>query len=247
MDAIILAAGFGTRLKPITDHIPKALVEIEGKPMLRRIIESLSTRGVDRICVNTHHFSSQVIDFLGTRSWDVEIKISDETEMLLDTGGGVVKAFSVLGCEDPVLVHNVDILSNADIRALYSAHLESGADVTLLVSDRESKRKLIFDPSMTLKGWHNHADNIYRPENIETAAGDKEYAFSGIYVIGAKAIKEMKEIVGKEKFPVMDYLLHPQRKSLVKGYEQPSLQLLDIGKPATLVQASDILSRLEES
>lgn len=238
MKAMILAAGLGTRLKPITDKIPKALVEVGGIPMLERVLMTLKLQGFDDITVNVHHFAGMIKDFLGSRDFGVKIKISDESEELLDTGGGIVKASSLLFGDDenPVLIHNVDIISNADL-----GQVMSGDGTTLLVSDRESSRKLIFDKEMNLRGWHDLRNDRYRGESLEGESERNEYAFSGIYKITKQAAEEMRGLMGEGKYSVMDYFLHPERKENIKGYLDKTLRLIDIGKPATLSQASDML------
>lgn len=238
MKAMILCAGLGTRLKPITDKIPKALVEIEGVPVLERLILNLKSQGFDEIIINVHHFAEMVKNFIVSKDFGVNIEISDESDELLDTGGGIIKAYPLLfkNNDHPVLIHNVDILSNADLRSFY----KKGTDTKLLVSDRESSRKLIFDDNMVLKGWHNLQTDSYRPEGINISPmGDfREFAFSGIYVMSKASIDEMKELLGKGKYSVMDYFLHERRRKEIKGEVDKDLQLLDIGKPATLLQAS---------
>lgn len=241
MNAIILAAGFGTRLKPWTERHPKALVKVEGEAMLGRQIQNLSARGFNKICINTHHFHSQIQDYLFNHSFDAEIILSDERDMILDTGAGVLKAFGLFGDNEPVLVHNVDILSNADLKKLYMEHCNSGADVTLLVSKRDSSRRLLFDKDMRLNGWKDMEKNIYKPADVSLDNNLSAYAFSGIYMIGNPAVEEMKIIEEREAFPIMDYFLNPRRQSMIKGTPDENLVLLDIGKPATLAQASDIL------
>lgn len=246
MVAMILAAGLGTRLKPLTDKIPKALVEVEGIPMLQRVILNLKRHGVQRIIVNAHHFADQIINFLGYNNFGVEIIISDERADLLDTGGGIVKALPLLFEKEdsPVLIHNVDILSNADLNLLFKNSVSRGS--TLLVSNRDSSRKLIFDRNNTLKGWHDIKSDTYKPEGFTPAQSNddaeyRELAFSGIYTMNRKTVEEMKKLCGLGKFSVMDYFLHPERKEPLFGFEQAGLQILDIGKPATLLQASDLL------
>ena len=237
MKAFILAAGLGTRLKPWTLSHPKALVPVGDKPMLLRVIENLQNQGFDEISLNIHHFGDQIIEFLD-RSNLKKIKVSDETDCLLDTGGALLHAGPLL-CQDdsPVLVHNVDILSNADFRKLIEFHNSTGADITLLVSDRKSTRKLIFDSEMNLKGWHNLLTDEYRPAGIRPAPDDVELAFSGIYVISPELIAEMPSDGFSGKFSVIDYFLFQAGKRKLKGCRVPDLKLIDIGKPETLSQA----------
>lgn len=241
MKAMILAAGLGTRLKPWTLSHPKALVPVNGVPMLERVIVRLRDEGFDKIVVNVHHFADQIVDFLDKHDFGVEIMVSDESGCLLDTGGGLLRARGLLELsEGPVLVHNVDILSDADLHGLVQSHMREGNDATLLVSERESGRRLVFDGDMYLRGWHSLSDNRFRPEGFELATSHKEYAFSGIYVVGHGMLEEMGRLFAENKFPVMDYFLHPRREGVVKGYLQSDLNLIDIGKPATLSQANEI-------
>lgn len=252
MKAMILAAGLGTRLKPWTLSHPKALVPVKGIPMLERVIYRLKEEGFDEIIVNVHHFGEQIIDFLNNRDFGVRCLVSDERDTLLDTGGGIVKADVLIGPE-PLLVHNADILSNASLAELMAAHIENGDDSTLLVSDRDSSRKLIFDSHMSLLGWHHIVENRYRPAPLGAVTAPyiesdpshlvseafREYAFSGIYVAGPEMRREMRNLFGVQRFPVMDYLLSEERRCKVSGLIQPDLQLIDIGKPDTLLHAED--------
>lgn len=237
---MILAAGLGTRLKPWTDSHPKALVPVKGVPMLERVIVNLKSQGFERITVNVHHFAEQVLKFLRERDFGVSISISDESGQLLDTGGAILRARHLLDLESgPVLIHNVDILSDADLGALMRSHEASGADSTLLVSDRESSRKLIFDhEEMTLEGWHNEKLDIYKPAGFIPTAGDREYAFSGIHVVGKDLVEDMARLEQEEKFSIMDFLLRPENTCDIRGYLKRGLRLIDIGKPETLERAN---------
>ena len=241
MKAFILAAGLGTRLRPWTLEHPKALVPVGGTPMLERVILRLRSFGFDDITVNVHHFASQIVDFLEAHDFGVNISISDESESLLDTGGAILKAASLL-CdgEAPFLVHNVDILSDADLGALVGAHTACGADATLLASDRESSRKLLFDSDMRLRAWHNIQSDEFRPARPENLEALKELAFSGIYVMSAAALRDMRRLGYEGAFSVTDYLLNSRRSADVRGYEVAGLQLIDIGKPATLSRANSL-------
>lgn len=240
MKAIILAAGLGTRLKPWTDTNPKALAPIDGTPVMEIVIRNLIRSGIDKICINIHHFGEKILEFLDSKDFAADIVISDEREALLDTGRGVAEAYRKLGGEGEVVVHNADILSNASMEELFRINKERGDDVTLLVSDRQSGRKLIFDDNFNLQGWHDIAKDLYRPKKTE----GKELAFSGIYVINEKAIKEIETLYGAgllTPFPIMDYFLNENRRCAIRGTVDKNLKLLDIGKPASLMQASDFL------
>lgn len=244
MKAMILAAGLGTRLKPLTDTKPKALVEVKGEPMLAHVIRKLKQQGFDYIVVNVHHFSNQVIKYLNCQDFGVEVVVSDESDTLLDTGGGIVKAAPLIFRYDekPVLVHNVDIISNADLSKLIK---EEEGESYLLVSQRDSSRKLLFDKEMGLRGWHDLKNDIYRPEGfymvMERERGFQELAFSGIYSLTKDSIDEMSRLLGRGKYSVMEYFLHPERKVKISGLKSENLKVLDIGKPASLAQASEMI------
>lgn len=233
---MILAAGLGTRLKPLTDKIPKALVEIGGKPMLERLLVRLRQQGFKEVVVNVHHFSGVVKDFIATRDFGLDIRISDESDELLDTGGGITKAYPLLfgKNDDPVLIHNVDIISNMDAAEIMgSRHGES----ILLVNDRESTRKLIFDQCMELQGWHDLKNELYRPATVADKVRNgegKELAFSGIYTLTKAAVEEMGRLLGTGKYSIMEYFLHRGRKEKIKGLQKEGLEILDIGKPESL-------------
>ncbi len=236
---MILAAGLGTRLKPWTLEHPKALVPVGGKPMLERVILKLKSQGFDDIVVNVHHFADQIVDFLHANDFGVKICISDETGMLLDTGGGLAYASDLLRGE-PFLVHNVDILSNGDLRKLMEIHNESGNDVTLLTSGRDSSRRLLFGRDDSLKGWHNLSTGEYRPAESEGFEDISENAFSGIYIVGGgglDALCRFREERGVDVFPVMDFFLASIGKLKIRRHYSADLDLIDIGKPETLEKA----------
>ena len=180
MKTMILCAGLGTRLKPWTEKHPKALVPVGGVPMLKRVSDRLIEQGFDEITVNIHHFGDQIEEYIkGDSVLSGKVNISDESVMLLDTGGGILNAESLLGADDrPFLVHNVDILSNADLRSLMEQHKSSNRHVTLLVSERKSDRKLVFDAEMKLKGWIHQKTGATRPENLEILDSDHMLSFS---------------------------------------------------------------------
>lgn len=242
MKAMILAAGLGTRLRPLTDNRPKALIEVGGVPILERVILSLKESGFESLIVNVHHFADQIIDFLDSHDYGIKIKISDERETLLDTGGGIVKASSLMFEKDryPVLIHNVDIMTDANLTELMDEAEKNGGGGTLLVSKRDSSRKLIFDKDNNLRGWHNLTTGQYRPEGFVPEHGDRQLAFSGIYVLTYEGVKEMERLLGKGKYSVTEYFLDSHRESPLKGLEKEGLKIMDIGKPASLERANEI-------
>ena len=178
--AMIFAAGLGTRLKPLTDTMPKALVPVAGQPLLWHVAMKLRAAGFERIVVNVHHFASQIVDYLKANgNFGLDIRISDETGGLLETGGGIKKALPLFDPSAPILIHNVDILSNVDLNALYHLACEDGADALLLVSRRKTKRYLLFNDDHVLQGWTNietgevrGLDNLQLPIHISQLAID---------------------------------------------------------------------------
>ena len=240
MKAMIFAAGLGTRLKPLTDHMPKALVSVAGKPMLEHVIGKLKAAGFNEIVINVHHFANQIIDFLKEKdNFGITIHISDETDMLLDTGGGIKKAASFF--HEPFLIHNVDILSNVDLKSLYEYHLTSGNDATLLVSPRKTVRYLLFNDGNRLCGWVNKDTLQTKPEGfVYQPEVQKEYAFGGIHIISPTLFNYMgDEWTGK--FSIMDFYLKTCDVAKLGGYAKEDLQLIDIGKPDTLAKAEDFI------
>ena len=245
MKAMIFAAGLGTRLKPLTDHTPKALVCVAGRPMLEHVILKLKAEGFTEIVVNIHHFGQQIIDFLeANRHFGLNIHISDERDQLLDTGGGIRKASMFFQGNEPFLVHNVDILSNMNLKALYQHHLDEKNDATLLVSERVTTRYLMFDDTGRLQGWLNTKTGETKPEGFIYRPGQyKEYAFSGIHVLSPSIFHYMK---GRwtGKFSITDFYLHNCHKAMLKSCFSPDLRLIDIGKPDTLAQAERFINTM---
>ena len=237
---MIFAAGLGTRLKPLTDHIPKALVPVAGKPMLEHVIGKLKSAGFDEIVINVHHFAHQIIDFLKAKdNFGIRIWISDESEELLDTGGGIKKAAPYF--DEPFLVHNADILSNIDLKAMYNYHLTSSNDATLLVSPRKTVRNLLFDEGNRLQGWVNKDTLQTKPEGfVYHPEVQKEYAFGGIHVISPTLFKYMGD-GWTGKFSIMDFYLKTCHEAQLGGYVKEDLQLIDIGKLDTLAKAEDFI------
>lgn len=237
MKALIFAAGRGNRLKPLTDTTPKALVPVDGKPMLEHVILKLKAAGFDRIAINIHHLGQQIIDFLRANdNFGVEIYLSDEREYLLDTGGGIKHAEPFLNGDEPFLVHNVDIFSNVDLQRLYQHHIENKALATLLVSQRKTSRYLLFNNDNRLCGWRNRETGevksyypYFDPEQY------KAYAFSGIHVISPEIFRWMEEWTGK--FSIIQFYLSICARTNIQACEYPGLKLLDVGKPETLAQA----------
>lgn len=241
MKAMIFAAGLGTRLKPITDTLPKALVPIAGKTLLEHTILKLKSSGFTDIVINVHHFAGQIIDFLkANNNFGVNISISDESKMLLETGGGIRKAAPLLGSE-PFLIHNVDIISNVDLKSLFESHLASNADATLLVSKRNSLRALLFDASGNLAAWKNlNTGEVKTPYKSLDFDSLKEYAFSGIHVFSPSLFPLMENY--PDKFPIMDFYLDVCSSASIKASVSNNLKLIDVGKLDSLAEAEKLFN-----
>lgn len=237
---MILCAGLGTRLKPWTEHHPKALVPVGGTPMLKRVISRLALQGFNEVTINVHHFADQILSYIKEEKLPVsQINVSDESDMLLDTGGGILNAEKFLAEDNrPFLVHNVDILSDANLTQLYDEHIASGNIATLLVSDRQSDRKLVFDPDMNLKGWINLKSGETRPSGLVINEDDFVLAFSGIYVMSPEVFSIMRKNGLSGKFPIMDFFLAGFDDVKIGGFRQDHLDIIDIGKPDTLHRAN---------
>ena len=245
MKAMIFAAGLGSRLKPLTDTMPKALIPVAGTPMLAHVINKLKAAGFTEIMINIHHLGQQILDYLeANHNFGITIHISDERDELLDTGGGIRKAADFFTTGEPVLVHNVDILSNTDLKVLYDYHLASGNDATLLVSHRKTARYLVFNKGHRLCGWINKETLQTKPEGfIYQPSVHEDFAFSGIHVISPSLIKYMGER-WNGKFSITDFYLQTCRQAHIGGLPSSDLQLIDIGKPETLKTAEDFLKQL---
>ena len=242
MQAMIFAAGLGTRLKPLTEKVPKALIEVGGMTLLERVVLKLKDAGVQRMVINVHHFSERVIRFIRAKdNFGMEVIISDESSCLLETGGGIKKAGHAFDPQSPVLLHNVDILSNADLRAFYSQNLTN--DATLLVSNRDTKRYLLFDNDMNLVGWtHLGTGEIRSPYPRLNIDKCRRYAFSGIHLFSPRLLKLMDNF--PEKFGIMDFYLSVCHQTNIRGCLQKGLQLIDVGKIDTLKEAEQLFCRL---
>lgn len=245
MQAMIFAAGLGTRLKPLTDSMPKALVRVGGKPLIEHVIMKLKDAGVGRIVVNVHHFAGQIKSFLAANdNFGVDIRVSDESEMLLETGGGIKKAAPLFSPDEPVLIHNVDILSNVDLRKFYDS--STGNDATLLVSDRKTRRYLLFDDGMTLRGWTNVETGEVRMKNYELRITNEElrkFAFSGIHIFSPRLFPLLENY--PDKFGIMDFYLGADSGVGIKGYLKNDLRLMDVGKLDTLKDAEEFLKECD--
>lgn len=254
MQAMLFAAGKGTRLKPLTDVIPKALVPVGDKPLLQIVTERLVQAGTTKIVVNVHHHAGQVrnmVRLLGAL-YPCSMAVSDETEELLETGGGVKKARKLFDEGEPVLIHNCDILSNLDLKTFYEQSKASGNAATLVVSERKTQRYLLFSEDMRLVGWTNittgevkspypevKALDGYTDVSVITDSALRMFAFSGIHAMSPAMFPLMDE--WSDRFPIMDFYLRYCAEHDIRGIFRSDLKLLDVGKLDTLASAEDFL------
>ena len=277
--AMILAAGLGTRLKPLTDTMPKALVPVGGTPLLDIIIRRLQAQGYDRFVINVHHFAQQIIDHINkvypqndVNSQELTAKspkilISDETEALLETGGGLKKAQVLFRDNEPILIHNVDILDNVDYGWFSRQHL-ADEDAVLLVSRRKTKRYLLFDNAMRLMGWKNiETGEVKSPfqwlresdftidDNLQVVSKANSqwliaksqlyaFAFSGIHSFSPRLFPLMDRF--PDRFPIIDFYLSVCHRSHIVGLVKNDLQVLDVGKLDSLEHAEQFQKTFSE-
>ena len=243
--AMIFAAGLGTRLKPLTDTMPKALVPVCGKPLLEHVLTKLKQSGIYDVVINVHHFADMIEDWVNQHPMDMNIFFSDERDGLLETGGGIKHAAPLLrDAQDGFLICNVDILSNADLRALSEAGRKGGNAATLLVSERETQRYLLFDDDMRLVGWTNVATGEVRSPYPGLAPHlYRRYAFAGIHYMNPRLFRYFDE--QPDRFSIIDFYLSVCDREPIYGHLQPGLRLLDVGKTSTLSVAESFLSEIK--
>lgn len=252
---MIFAAGLGTRLRPFTLEHPKALVDVCGRPALARVIERFVAIGIKDITVNVHHFASQVVEYLKTYTPEgVTIHVSDESDMLLDTGGGLVKASPYLDGDVSILVHNADIISDIDLRAMLEYHCRTGASITMAVQTRSSARHLLFDrETLRLRGW-THTDECgrvieSRPKDYVPAPDDIPMSFEGIHVIQPSVLADLAEygrhMTENGVFSITPAYVSMCRQRDIRGYVVPAeAHWYDVGRPETLKIARDYVAKI---
>ena len=277
MRAMIFAAGLGTRLKPLTDTLPKALVPLAGKTLLQWQIERLKAAGITDIVVNVHHFPDMIINYLRENdNFGCRIAVSDERDMLLETGGGLRKAKSLLlgigsresgNNDEPILICNVDILSNIDLPTLLQAYNPEEMGV-VVVSPRETQRYLLFDETNRLCGWTNIATGEVRPAslvsslNILPPTGEADLqvkptyqlqrsdlsplAFSGMQVLNPRIFDVMDKVVAEkgDKFSLIDLYLSIAEKEILRAFIPENYRMMDVGKIAQLSEAESFAASL---
>jgi len=238
MKAMLFAAGLGTRLKPFTDHHPKALAEVNGKTLLEHNIRYLGRYGIDEVIVNVHHFADQIEQVIEQhQGFGSKVTISDERAVVLETGGGLKQAAPFFKDEPCFLVMNVDILTNLDLQKMIAAHDNVNTEATLAVMNRTSSRHLLFDEHMALCGWRN---NGTEQERISRYTEETHpYAFSGIQIISQALLQDI-QLEGK--FSMIDVYLEAAKRHIIKGYDHSGDLLLDVGKPESILKAAQLFT-----
>ncbi len=244
MKAMILAAGLGTRLRPLTDDRPKALVEVGGRTLLEITLSRLRTFGIQEVILNTHHFADVVLDYLKANdNFGMRIEVSRE-EILLDTGGGLKRAahFFLQGCSDldePFLLHNVDVISTIDLRRMVQFHIENKALAVLAVQTRETSRYLLFDDRLQLCG--RRSGNHGEPEVVRSSGQTQTVAFCGVHVISPRLFASMTE---EGTFSIIDcYLRLAGHDERILAFQADEYYWRDLGTQDSLVKAAQDLKQ----
>ncbi len=244
MKAMVFAAGLGTRLKPITDSMPKALVPVCGEPLLGHVLRKLVASGYDDIVVNVHHFAGQIREYLDSNDFGVRISVSDESDLLRETGGAVRHARPLLEGGGNFLIHNVDIISDLDLQWFRNA-CRPEALAKLLVSDRQTQRYFLFDDSMRLVGWTNLASGEVRSPYPGLDAGKcRRLAFAGIHNISPRIFEVFDSYGCPERFSIVDFYLRACAEYPIYGVVPENLTLVDVGKLDSLALAGQLCTKL---
>mgnify|MGYP000898260907 FL=1 len=241
MKAMILAAGLGSRLRPLTDTLPKALIPVGDYTLLQFAMLKLKHAGCHEIIINIHHKSDLIRQYLAkNNNFGCKIEFSDESEKLLDTGGGLKKAAWFFDDHQPFILYNCDIISSIDLAEMYDYHLKTNVLTTLAVRQRPTQRYLLFDPEMRLCGWKN----VKTEETILlfSAGSYSELAFSGIHIISPELLKHFPP---EDKFSIMQTYLSLARHHNITGFRDNTDYWLDAGKPEALAQAHEIIQKIK--
>lgn len=237
MKAMLFAAGLGTRLKPFTDHHPKALAEVNGKTLLEHNLRYLQSFGIKDVIINVHHFADQIEEVLKKNNgFGSNVTISDEREAVLETGGGLRKAANYFKDEKAFVVMNVDVLTNLDLLKMIDQHKQSDAMATLAVMQRASSRQLLFDDHLLLCGWANN--NTGEQRISREVLSLHPFAFSGVQVL-SPAILNMPF---QGKFSMIDVYLFFAKTNIIKGFNHTGDIFIDVGKPESLEKAAGLLN-----
>jgi NDP-sugar pyrophosphorylase family protein len=240
---MILAAGLGTRLKPLTDQIPKALITVNNKPLIQLVIEKLITFGINEIIINIHHQAKQIIDFIQSKKFfDIKIEFSHE-EILLDTGGGLKKAAWFFNRKEPFILYNVDVLSDIDLDKMLYLHNYNKADVTLAMRNRRTSRYLLFDKKDQLIGWRNLNDDKIVQSMIKSTMDSNLLSFMGIHIISPEILPKIPE---KKIFSIIEFYLNlAQKGAIIQAFHADAYYWFDLGKPQNIKEADHYLQSIQ--
>ncbi len=242
MKAFIFAAGLGTRLKPLTDTKPKALVEVGEKPLIDYLLDKLLALGCEDFVINIHHFGQQIVEHIAKRGLNSMVKFSDESDQLRETGGAIKHAAEFLRDGEPFLVHNADVVSNVDVLAMYDAFSQDDLAL-LLVSERETSRYLLFDKDDRLVGWTNKLTGEVKTPYVDLDIDKCRYlAFAGVHIISPRILSLMESC--GEKFSIIDFYLSVADKYKIRAYQQQSLSMVDVGKFDQLDAATKAIKQI---
>lgn len=240
MKVLIFAAGLGTRLKYLTKNKPKALVEFNGKPILEHLILNLKSQGFNDFVINVHHFADQIENFLKeNNNFNSNIEISDEREMLLETGGGLLKAKKFLINSDNFIIYNADIFSDINLKKLIKKHKKNKAIATLAVQERDTSRKLLFNEENELCQWKNFATNEVKTAK-ETKSKLTAWSFTGIHIVNNQIFNHITET---GKFSIIDLYLRLAKKHKISAYKANNTFWFDLGKPENIKVAETYVKK----
>jgi N-acetyl-alpha-D-muramate 1-phosphate uridylyltransferase len=236
--AMLFAAGLGTRLKPFTDKHPKALAVVNSKTLLQLNIEYLQQFGITKVVVNVHHFADQIIKIIQeNKGWGSEVMISDETNEVLETGGGLLKAAPFFNGYENVVLMNVDILTNLNLNEMLANHHSTNALATLAVTKRNTSRYFLFNHENNLCGWMNTTTNEVKGIAAFDVNEHQQFAFSGIHIIKTKMLSSINRV---GKFSLVDVYLDLMKTNTIKAFNHTGDLIIDVGKPESLELAATL-------
>jgi len=243
VNAMIFAAGLGTRLKPLTDKLPKAMAPFNGKPLLWHAINSFKGMGVERIVVNVHHFAHTIIEYINGNDWHTQVVISDESDQLLETGGGLLKAKSLFIPNKPIIIRNVDIITSTNVESFIYSHLQNQNDATLMVKNRSTSRYLVFNEEMQLCAWKN--TKTKEVKTVIPADKQTDLASSGMHIVEPRLLNEMGVV---RPFSIIDAYLQLSQTHSIKGYRVANEEAwFDVGTLEKLKEAELYYSNREKT
>jgi NDP-sugar pyrophosphorylase family protein len=238
MKAMILAAGLGTRLKPWTDHHPKALAVVNGKSLLQRNIEYLQQFGINEVILNVHHFANQIIDAINiNKGWGSKIVISDETDEVLETGGGLLKAAWFFREDEPFILINVDILTDLDLMVMYIYHKQNTPLATLATTNRETSRYFLFNENNNLCGWRNIKTGEEKTGLKPLVGNEVQQAFSGVHIIDPQIFRLIQHT---GSFSMVEVYLDLMNQQVIKSFDHSDTIFIDVGKPQSISVAENV-------